>query len=121
MPYVIVVIVVVVVLVLVALGVRVVRPTHRGLVERLGKYNRYASPGFHLIIPCVAYGYPLVSMLLGNFSEVRVSQVSSRVLKRKPFSFCVGSRIDAPHVERQSEPSRKLLHKLFVPDRFRAS
>jgi regulator of protease activity HflC (stomatin/prohibitin superfamily) len=53
MPYVIIAIVVVVVLVLVALGVRVVRPTHRGLVERLGKYNRYASPGFHLIIPFV--------------------------------------------------------------------
>ena len=53
MPYVIVVVVVVVVLVLVALGVRVVRPTHRGLVERLGKYNRYASPGFHLIIPFI--------------------------------------------------------------------
>ena len=53
MPYVIIVIVVVVVLVLVALGVRVVRPTHRGLVERLGKYNRYATPGFHLIIPFV--------------------------------------------------------------------
>ena len=53
MPYVIIVIVVVVVLVLVALGVRVVRPTHRGLVERLGKYNRYATPGFHLIIPFI--------------------------------------------------------------------
>jgi regulator of protease activity HflC (stomatin/prohibitin superfamily) len=30
-----------------------VRPTHRGLVERFGKYNRYADPGFHLIIPLV--------------------------------------------------------------------
>jgi len=53
MPYVIIVIVVVVVLILLALGVRVVRPTHRGLVERLGKYNRYANPGFHLIIPFI--------------------------------------------------------------------
>ncbi len=53
MPYVIIVIVVVVVLVLLALGVRVVRPTHRGLVERLGKYNRYANPGFHLIVPFI--------------------------------------------------------------------
>jgi len=43
--------VVIVVIVLLLLGIRVVRPTHRGLVERLGKYNRYASPGFHLIIP----------------------------------------------------------------------
>jgi len=33
------------------LGIRIVRPTHRGLVERLGKYNRYAGPGFHVIIP----------------------------------------------------------------------
>jgi regulator of protease activity HflC (stomatin/prohibitin superfamily) len=42
-----------VIVVLLALGVRVIRPTHRGLVERLGKYNRYADPGFHLIIPFV--------------------------------------------------------------------
>ena len=27
------------------------RPTHRGLVERLGKYNRFAGPGIHLTIP----------------------------------------------------------------------
>jgi len=32
-------------------GIRIVRPTHRGLVERLGKYNRYAMPGIHLTIP----------------------------------------------------------------------
>jgi len=44
---------VVVVIVIVALGIRIVRPTHRGLVERFGKYNRYAEPGFHLIIPLV--------------------------------------------------------------------
>lgn len=33
------------------LGMRIVRPTHRGLVERLGKYNRFAQPGFNWIIP----------------------------------------------------------------------
>ena len=32
-------------------GIRIIRPTHRGLVERLGKYHRYASPGFQWIIP----------------------------------------------------------------------
>ena len=42
-----------VVVILVAAGVRIVRPTHRGLVERFGKYNRFANPGFHLIIPVV--------------------------------------------------------------------
>lgn len=34
-------------------GVRIVRPTHRGLVERLGKYHRFAEPGFHEIIPFI--------------------------------------------------------------------
>jgi regulator of protease activity HflC (stomatin/prohibitin superfamily) len=33
------------------IGIRIVRPTHRGLIERLGKYARFASPGFHWIMP----------------------------------------------------------------------
>ena len=33
------------------LGVRIVRPTHKGLVERLGRYRRFAKPGFNWIIP----------------------------------------------------------------------
>jgi len=35
------------------LGVRIVRPTHRALIERLGKYHRFADPGFHWIIPVI--------------------------------------------------------------------
>ena len=34
-------------------GMRIVRPTHRGLVERLGKYHRFSSPGFSWIIPVI--------------------------------------------------------------------
>jgi regulator of protease activity HflC (stomatin/prohibitin superfamily) len=34
-------------------GIRVVRPTHRALIERLGKYRRFAKPGFHWIIPII--------------------------------------------------------------------
>ncbi len=34
-------------------GIRIVRPTHRGLIERLGKYKKLADPGFHWIIPLV--------------------------------------------------------------------
>ena len=40
-----------------SMGIRIVRPTHRGLVERFGKYNRYANPGFHVIIPGVEHMY----------------------------------------------------------------
>ena len=34
-------------------GIRIVRPTQRGLIERLGKYHKFANPGFHWIIPVI--------------------------------------------------------------------
>jgi len=43
--------IVTIVLVLFFMGVRIVRPTHRGLIERLGKYNRFAKLGFNWVIP----------------------------------------------------------------------
>lgn len=42
-----------IVLLIFAAGIRIVRPTQRGLIERLGKYNRFAMPGFHWIIPII--------------------------------------------------------------------
>jgi len=41
------------VLIVLLAGIRIVRPTQRGLLERLGKYNSLALPGFHWIIPIV--------------------------------------------------------------------
>jgi regulator of protease activity HflC (stomatin/prohibitin superfamily) len=35
------------------IGIRIVRPTQRGLIERLGKYHNFAKPGFHWIIPII--------------------------------------------------------------------
>ncbi|MGZ5243567.1 MAG: SPFH domain-containing protein, partial [Bacteroidia bacterium] len=46
-------IIIIFVLVIFLMGIRIVRPTHRGLIERLGKYNRFADPGFHWIIPFI--------------------------------------------------------------------
>ncbi|MBS4044128.1 MAG: SPFH/Band 7/PHB domain protein [Chitinophagaceae bacterium] len=34
-------------------GVKIIRPTQRGLIERLGKYSSFAGPGFHWIIPII--------------------------------------------------------------------
>jgi regulator of protease activity HflC (stomatin/prohibitin superfamily) len=51
-PMVLFIIAAVVILFLIS-GVRIVRPTHRGLIERFGKYHRFAPPGFHWIIPGV--------------------------------------------------------------------
>lgn len=35
------------------LGIRIVRPTHRALIERLGKYHRFALPGFNWVFPII--------------------------------------------------------------------
>jgi regulator of protease activity HflC (stomatin/prohibitin superfamily) len=34
-------------------GIRIIRPTHRGLIERFGKYRSFAEAGFHWIIPVI--------------------------------------------------------------------
>ncbi|MBM3403916.1 MAG: SPFH/Band 7/PHB domain protein [Bacteroidetes bacterium] len=47
---------IIVVLILLA-GIRIVRPTHRALIERLGKYNRFGTPGFNWIIPMIEKMY----------------------------------------------------------------
>ncbi len=47
------IIVIAVVVVLFFSGIRIVRPTHRGLVEVFGKYHSFAEPGFHWIFPVI--------------------------------------------------------------------
>ena len=39
------------------LGIKLVRPTHRGLIERLGKYRRFANFGFNWIMPIIEKMY----------------------------------------------------------------
>lgn len=41
------------VLIIFLAGIRIVRPTHKGLIERLGRYKKLAQPGFHWIIPFI--------------------------------------------------------------------
>jgi regulator of protease activity HflC (stomatin/prohibitin superfamily) len=40
-------------------GIRIVRPTNRALVERLGKYHRFATPGFNWVIPVIDKMYKI--------------------------------------------------------------
>lgn len=47
----------VVVVILFFSGIKIIRPTHRGLVEVLGKYRRFAEPGFHWVFPVIARMY----------------------------------------------------------------
>ena len=56
------------------LGIRIVRPTHRGLIERFGKYNKFASPGFHWIIPGIDKMYQI------NTTEQMVNAESQEII-----------------------------------------
>ncbi|MBF0595737.1 MAG: SPFH/Band 7/PHB domain protein [Candidatus Omnitrophica bacterium] len=40
-------------------GIRIVRPTQRGLIEQFGKYNRFANPGFNWVMPVIETIYIL--------------------------------------------------------------
>jgi regulator of protease activity HflC (stomatin/prohibitin superfamily) len=46
---------IVLVIVILIVGIRIVRPTQRAVIERLGKYARFADPGFHWIIPVIEH------------------------------------------------------------------
>jgi regulator of protease activity HflC (stomatin/prohibitin superfamily) len=52
-------IIVIVAVVVFLMGIRIVRPTHRGLIERLGKYNRFAQPGFNWVMPIIERIYQI--------------------------------------------------------------
>ena len=43
----------IIVIILLVLSIRTVRPTSRGLIERFGKYNRFANPGIVFLIPLI--------------------------------------------------------------------
>jgi len=66
-------------------GVRVVRPTSRGLVERLGKYHRLAMPGFNWIIPSIE------RLILVNVTEVMVNAEPQEIIT----SDKLNARVDA--------------------------
>ncbi|MCX7926723.1 MAG: SPFH/Band 7/PHB domain protein [Candidatus Omnitrophica bacterium] len=66
--------VVVFVVIFFLMGIRIVRPTHRGLIERLGRYHRFATPGFHWIIPFIEELY------LVNITEVMVDAEPQEII-----------------------------------------
>lgn len=68
------------------LGIRIVRPTHRGLVERLGKYRRFAKSGFNWIIP-----FGIDRMYQINITEVMVDAEPQEIITNDNLN----ARVDA--------------------------
>ena len=40
-------------------GIRIIRPTHRAVIETFGKYSRFGKPGFNWIIPIIQKLYQI--------------------------------------------------------------
>jgi regulator of protease activity HflC (stomatin/prohibitin superfamily) len=69
------------------LGIRIVRPTHRGLIERLGKYHKFANPGFHWIIPFID------RLFLVNITEQMVNAESQEIITNDNLNASVDAQV----------------------------
>ncbi len=68
-------------------GIRIIRPIQRGLIERLGKYNRFAQPGFHWIIPIVE------SMIKVNVTETMVDAEPQEIITKDNLNALVDAQV----------------------------
>jgi regulator of protease activity HflC (stomatin/prohibitin superfamily) len=72
-------------LILFSTGIRIVRPTQRALIERLGKYRKFAQPGFHWIIPVIH------KMIKINITEMMVNAEPQVIITKDKLN----ARVDA--------------------------
>jgi len=69
------------------LGIKIVRPTERGLIERLGKYYKFANPGFHWIIPVIDKIY------IVNVTEVMVNAEPQEIITNDNLNASVDAQV----------------------------
>lgn len=70
-----------------SMGVKIVRPTHRALIERLGKYHRFAQPGFHWIIPFIE------KMYLVNITEQMIDAEAQEIITNDNLNASVDAQV----------------------------
>ncbi len=75
------------VLIIFFIGIRIVRPTDRGLIERLGKYHRFAMPGFHWIIPVIERMYQV------NITEQMVNADPQEIITNDNLNASVDAQV----------------------------
>jgi regulator of protease activity HflC (stomatin/prohibitin superfamily) len=69
------------------MGIRIVRPTRRGLVERLGRYQRFAGPGFQWVFPMIERIY------LVNTTEQMVDAAPQEIITNDNLNALVDAQI----------------------------
>lgn len=68
-------------------GIRIVRPTRRGLIERLGKYRRFANSGFNWIIPIIEKMYTV------NITEQMVDAEPQEIITNDNLNATVDAQV----------------------------
>lgn len=69
------------------IGIRIVRPTQRGLVERFGKYHKFGNPGFNWIIPGVDKMYKI------NITEIMFDAEPQEIITNDNLNASVDAQI----------------------------
>jgi len=68
-------------------GIKIIRPTERGLIERLGKYHKFANPGFHWIIPVID------RMFMVNITEQMVNADPQEIITNDNLNASVDAQV----------------------------
>jgi regulator of protease activity HflC (stomatin/prohibitin superfamily) len=69
------------------IGIRLVRPTNRALVERLGKYHQFADPGFNWVIPGIDKMYRI------NITEQMVDAEPQEIITNDNLNAVVDAQV----------------------------
>jgi regulator of protease activity HflC (stomatin/prohibitin superfamily) len=80
-------IIIIVIVLLFFAGIRIIRPTERGLTERLGKYHRFCNPGFHWIMPIIEKMYRI------NITEQMVNAESQEIITNDNLNASVDAQV----------------------------
>ena len=71
-----------------SVSIKTVRPTDRGLVERFGKYHRFAPPGLTFIIP-----FGIERMIKINVTEMMVDAGGQEIITKDSLNAKVDAQV----------------------------
>ena len=92
---------------LLLISLRTVRPTERGLVERFGKYARFAQPGLHFILP-----FGIERLVKVNITEMMVSSEKREIITADSLNASVDSNVYFK-VKTEEENVKKSVYGVF--------
>lgn len=85
-------------------GIKIVRPTQRGLIERLGKYRKFAQPGFHWILPVID------RMFLINITEQMVDAEPQEIITNDNLNASVDAMVYYKVLEEEENVKNSQYH-----------